>query len=116
MRDDLESKLRDALRPAAPREDFEQRLLIRIAASRDQPVRRRLGSSPATWWFTVAMAATLLLAVGVRYHRVDQEDRDKGLEARREVMEALRVTNDKLDLAYRAVRDQSGVTGGNPGA
>jgi hypothetical protein len=118
MTDDLESKLRDALRPAAPRENFEERLMARIAAAQRDPVKRRgaFTPTPATWWFSAAMAATVILAVGVQHHRVDQENREKGLEARRQVMQALRVTNDKLDLAYRAVRDQSGAIGGDPGA
>jgi hypothetical protein len=118
MTDDLESKLRDALRPTAPREDFERRLMARITATQRDPVKRRGAfiRTPATWWFSAAMAATVILAVGVQEHRVDQENREKGLEARRQVMQALRVTNDKLDLAYRAVRDQSGALGGDPGA
>jgi hypothetical protein len=117
MTDDLESKLRDALRPAAPREDFDQRLMARIAANQGKPAARGAGLAPsrATRWFAAALAATLLLAVGLQLYRVEQQNREKGLEARREVMEALRVTNAKLDLAYRAVRDQSGAINGDPG-
>jgi hypothetical protein len=117
MTDDLESKLRDALRPAAPSEDFDRRLLARLAATQREPVKRRGGfASRTTWWFSAAMAATVILAVGVQHHRAVEENREKGLAASRQVMQALRVTNDKLDLAYRAVRDQSNVVGGNPGA
>jgi hypothetical protein len=117
MADDLESTLRDALRPVAPSEDFERRLVARIAAT-PQPAHRRGGfaSSPATWWFSAAMAATVLLAVGLQHYRAEELNREKGLEASRQVMEALRVTNDKLDLAYRAVKDQSGAISGDPGA
>jgi hypothetical protein len=117
MTDDLESNLRDALRPSAPRENFEQRLMARIAATQREPAKRRSGfGSRRTWWFSAAMAATVFLAVGVQHHRAVEENREKGLEARRQVMQALRVTNDKLDLAYRAVRDQSGAIAGDPGA
>lgn len=117
MTDDLESKLRDALRPAAPGEDFDRRLLARLAATQREPVKRRGGfASRPAWWFSAAMAATVVLAVGVQHHRAVEENREKGLEARRQVMQALRVTNDKLDLAYRAVRDQSGAIAADPGA
>ena len=117
MTDDLESKLRDALRPSAPSEEFETRLLARLAATAREPVKRRGRFVPrTTWWFSAAIAATMVLAVGVQRHRAVEENRARGLEARRQVMEALRVTNDKLDLAYRAVRDQSGTFVGDPGA
>jgi hypothetical protein len=118
MTDDLEAKLRDALRTANPSDDFERRLMARIAATQAKPAKRRdtFVRSPVTWWFSAAMAATVVLAVGLQHYRVDQQNRAKGLEASRQVMEALRVTNDKLDLAYRAVKDQSGVIGGDPGA
>ena len=117
MTDDLESKLRDALRPAAPSEDFARQLLARLAATQREPTKLRgRYASRTTWWFSAALAATVVLAVGVQHHRAVEENREKGLEARRQVMQALRVTNDKLDLAYRAVRDQSGAIAGDPGA
>jgi hypothetical protein len=59
------------------------------------------------WWLSAGLAATLLLAVGVVQHVRVVQERERGLEARREVIEALRVTNQKLDLAYRVVRSQS---------
>jgi hypothetical protein len=34
-----------------------------------------------------------------------QARREQGLEARRELLEALQVTGEKLDVAYRAVND-----------
>jgi hypothetical protein len=58
----------------------------------------------------------VLVAVGaVQYQRMAHE-RQAGLEARREVIEALRVTNQKLDLAYQVVRTQSSPpSNGDPG-
>jgi hypothetical protein len=117
MTDDLESQLREALRPVAPGAEFDRRLLARLTAAQSEPVKRAgRSASRATWWLSAAMAATVILAVGVQHHRAVEENRERGLEARREVMQALRVTNDKLDLAYRAVREQSSTGGGNPGA
>ncbi len=119
MNDDLESQLRAALRPVAPKDGFEQRLLARLEAGR-RPAPRRpprvLGRARAAW-LSAGLAAALLAAVGIG-HRVQQNrERAAGLEARREVLEALRVTNQKLDLAYRAVRAGSAPdTGDAPGA
>jgi hypothetical protein len=49
----------------------------------------------------------LVLAVGVHEHLQQQRLQQSGLEARREVMKALRVTSEKLNLAYEAVKSQS---------
>jgi hypothetical protein len=53
------------------------------------------------------LAASLFVAVGVQHHRSELDQRERGLEARRQVIEALRVTNQKLDLASRVVRGES---------
>jgi hypothetical protein len=118
MSDDLESRLRDALRPAQPRKEFSAQLLARLAAEAAAAAplpasrARRFHSSP--WWLAAGLAASLFVALGVQYHRHALDQRERGLEARRQVIEALRVTNQKLDLAYRVVRSESSETvGGN---
>lgn len=99
---DLESQLRAALRPAAPREAFTKTLLAQISLTRQPRTTLR-----RTAWLTASLAATLLLAVGARQHVQDLRNRESGLEARRQVIEALRMTSQKLDLAYEAVKNQS---------
>jgi hypothetical protein len=47
------------------------------------------------------------LAVGIQQHLQEQRLRQSGLEARREVLQALRVTSQKLNLAFEAVKSQS---------
>lgn len=107
MSRDLEKALREALRPVDPGAGFTGRVLARLAA---QPqTGRRV-------WIPLALAASLVAAVvvGLGWH----ERRElRGLEARRELLEALRVTNQKLELANRLVNGPhpSG-TGQNPGA
>ncbi len=59
------------------------------------------------WWLTASLAACLILAVGVRQHLEQQRVQQSGLEARRQVLEALRMTSQKLNLAYQAVKNQS---------
>ncbi|MDP9010079.1 MAG: hypothetical protein M3N91_15455 [Pseudomonadota bacterium] len=111
MSNDIESKLRAALRPVAPSEEFSQKLLARVIA--DPPARpkpNRLmpqGARPLAWWLTASLAASLILAVGIQQHLQEQRLRQSGLEARREVLQALRVTSQKLNLAYEAVKSQS---------
>jgi sensor domain CHASE-containing protein len=65
-----------------------------------RPVRwRSVGVRPARW-LPVALAASLILTVVVIH---EHRKREQGLQARQQLIEALRVTGEKLDLAYRAV-------------
>jgi hypothetical protein len=110
MNDDIESRMRTALRPVPPSADFSQKLLARLMAEKPVlPKTRRFTRSPrpAAWWFAASLAASVLLAAGVQQHLQQQRLRQSGLEARREVMEALRMTSQKLNLAYEAVKSQS---------
>jgi hypothetical protein len=114
MNDDLESRLRDALRPVEPRKEFSAQLLARIAAESRRPApgraSRARGFRSSPWWLAAGLAASLFVAVGVQHHRSELDQRERGLEARRQVIEALRVTNQKLDLASRVVRGESSET------
>jgi hypothetical protein len=111
MSNDLESRMRGALRPVAPREEFSQELLARTI--HETPARSNPRSftaarlRPMGWWLTASLAASLVLAVGVHQHLQQQRLQQSGLEARREVLKALRVTSQKLNLAYEAVKSQS---------
>ena len=115
MRMDLESRLRAALRPVRPDETFSRKLLANVAGEAG-PERHRWRRAPATaWWLSAGLAASLLLAFGVQHHL--EEQRQRGMEARREVVEALRMTSQKLNLAYEAVQSQaSSLSGETPGA
>jgi hypothetical protein len=102
VNDDLESRLRTALRAVAPSEQLSARLArTPLATSR----RGRIPSS-GRWWFAAGLAASLLIAFGVQQHVHREQEREQGLEARRQVIEALRVTSEKLDLAYEAARQE----------
>jgi hypothetical protein len=111
MSKDIESQMRAALRPIAPSDEFSRRLLTRVALQRpSQPKPRRIGAGglhPLAWWLTASLAASVILAVGVHQHLQQQRLQQSGLEARREVVEALRMTSQKLNLAYEAVKSQS---------
>jgi hypothetical protein len=109
MSKDIESQMRAALRPVAPSEEFSQRLLAGVTNEGPAARKPRRGARvhPLAWWFSASLAASVVLAVGVHQHLQQQRLQQTGLEARREVMEALRVTSQKLNLAYEAVRSQS---------
>ncbi len=110
MSEDIEARMRAALRAVAPREEFSQKLVAKVTG-RHLPARgARRGAArlhPLAWWFSASLAASLILAAGVHQHLQQQRLQQSGLEARREVMEALRVTSQKLNLAYEAVKSQS---------
>jgi len=110
MSKDIESQMRAALRSVAPREEFSQKLLAEVTSQRAAPLKPRRGASgwhPVAWWFSASLAASVVLAVGVHQHMQQQRLQQSGLEARREVLEALRVTSQKLNLAYEAVKSES---------
>ena len=110
MSKDLEARLRDILRPVQPSEESSARLLERLAAAaRPQDTVRSFHPRrvTATLWVSAALAASLLLAVGIFHRAKELQERVAGLAARQQVLEALRVTNRKLNLAYLTVMSES---------
>jgi hypothetical protein len=108
MSKDLESQMRAALRPVAPSDAFSQKLIAKLAAQhRAAHHSRWQAAKPAAWWASLAMAACLLIAIGIQHRLQESRERESGLAARREVVEALRVTSQKLNLAYEVVKGQS---------
>jgi hypothetical protein len=99
MSDDLDQQLHKALRPVDPGERFTRNVLSRATAQqRQEPFRWRWAAALAT----VAVGTAALYGWQVR--------RSEGLEARRQLIEALHVTGEKLDLASRAIKDSTGTT------
>ena len=105
----FERELRQRLRPVDAPEGFAERLMAALPAERKptvvafiaKPVRpvRHFGV-PA------ALAASLLGAVLFGMHVANERalrEEQAGIAASRELMQALRVTSQKLDLAYEAV-------------
>jgi hypothetical protein len=111
MSEDLESRLRAALRPVAPREEFTRNLIARVIADKGREANahgtRRRSTNATAWWLSASMAASLLIAAGVEHYLQERREAERGLEARREVIEALRMTSQKLNLAYEVIKSQS---------
>jgi hypothetical protein len=101
MSDDVEGKLREALRPVEPSAGFADRVLARVQAEQHRKSRRQ-------WRIPASLAATLVLGLGLYLRVHQQRETVAGLEARRQVIEALRLTDRKLDLAYQTVKEASG--------
>jgi len=109
-------------RPIAPSAALEKKL---IAAVTDKPALApvktrwfgRRGAHARARWLTIGAAACVLIAVGMQHRLQQRDERENGFEARRQVVEALRMTSQKLDLAYEIVKSQSAsLDDENPGA
>lgn len=96
MTEELENGLRRSLRATDPGELFTRRVMQRLPHEHRVAPRRWL-----TW--SAGLAASLLLVFGIRQQVLEQREQAAGLRAKRELLEALRVTSGKLDLAYQAV-------------
>ena len=101
MSKDFEQQLREALRPVDPEEGFEQRVMARIAQERS---RKR---AKVTRWVSVALAASVLFAAILGAHEWQLRREQEGREARKQLIEALRLTGEKLDVAYQAVNREA---------
>ena len=113
MNTDLDDELRKALRPVSPHEGFAERVMSRIDSTPAAQPRRWLPKQLRGW--PAALAASVVLCAALIYAwQVDRERR--GLEARRQLLEALHVTGEKLDLAYRGVMRESPPPSGDSGA
>jgi hypothetical protein len=109
MSDFLEDELRRALRPADPGDDFTRSVMARITrAAAAAPIARRIPvSHRVAQWLPAALAASLLAAIIVNHEHVEERTVQEGLRAREQLLQALRVTSEKLDLAYDVVHDTS---------
>jgi negative regulator of sigma E activity len=102
MTQDIESALRGALRPVEPDEGFAERVMARITNEPLRPMR------PQRRWMPYAIAASLVGAISVLVgtHQHEQRIRE-GQAARAQLMAAMQMTGDKLELVYQAVNDSS---------
>jgi hypothetical protein len=107
MSNELNERLRAALRPVDPGDTFTQSVLARIASEppRASVPAYRAGRMLELRWLSGALLAIVATGLLVA-HQWQARHIQEGQDARRQVMEALRVTSNKLDLAYRAVKDK----------
>jgi negative regulator of sigma E activity len=130
MSTEFEDQLRRALRPVDPPDGFAARVMRALPERREPatvtpiatarvPVSTARALPRASLWrrfsTPTALAASLIVAVLVGQHVAlerSRQEQDAGLAASRELMQALRVTSQKLDLAYQAVQEPPPATAG----
>jgi hypothetical protein len=101
---ELEQALRRALRPVDPGEQFGARVAARLAGEAGVggrvPGRQRMRT---TRWAPLALAACAMAAVGVlRWHHQAFE-RQRALEARAQLLQALSIIGANIDTVRVAV-------------
>jgi hypothetical protein len=118
MSEDVDKRLREALKPVDPGSGFTDAVMTRID-SRAQPGARsssrtavdRLLSvglrvrAPAWRWLSGAAAAIVIAALLV--HTQQTRHTREGLAARQALLEALQVTAKSLQVAKRALNDSN---------
>jgi hypothetical protein len=105
MSNELNDRLRAALRPVDPGESFTQGVLARIASEPPRATVSPHRDVIELRWLSGALLAVVATGFLVA-HQWRAQHAQQGQEARRQVLEALRVTSEKLDLAYRVVKDK----------
>ena len=102
--EELERRLRRALRAVDPGQGFAPRVLARIAAGAVHPAGPARAGAVLSW-LTFGLAASVIVAV-LLAHEWQVRRLEQGREARRQLFEALKVTDDKLSLTYRVVNSE----------
>jgi hypothetical protein len=111
MTEDIENELRRRLRPVEAPEGFADRVMRALPTDVKPAVIISLPTPRRSWMrqfgMPTALAASLLAAVMLGRYSAEQRElraEREGLEASRELMQALRLTSDKLDIAFEAVQ------------
>jgi negative regulator of sigma E activity len=106
----FEDELRRRLRPVDAPAGFTERLMAALPAEQKPTVvalrPRPLRSSVRQFGIPTALAASLVGAVLFGMHVANDRalrEQQEGIAASQQLMQALRVTSQKLDLAYEAV-------------
>ena len=105
MSNDLEDSLRAALRPVDPGEKFTMGVLARIADESTRTLAARRPYATVLRWTSVALAVSLVMGILVA-RELRMRHTQRGLQARAELLQALKLTGEKLDIAYRVVNDE----------
>ncbi|HVP33449.1 MAG TPA: hypothetical protein VMT09_07335 [Steroidobacteraceae bacterium] len=102
--EELERRLRGALGAVDPGTGFAPGVLARIAAEPRRPERpARAGA--VVGWLAFGLAASVIIAI-LLAHQWQVQRLEQGREARRQLIEALRMTDEKLNLASRVVNGE----------
>lgn len=103
-KEQLERRLQSALAAVDPGEGLVPGVMARIAAEPAHGMRPPRAGAVASW-LAFGLAASVILAF-LMAHEWQVRRLEQGREARRQLIEALRVTDEKLNLAYRVVNSE----------
>ncbi|HEX8617766.1 MAG TPA: hypothetical protein VF911_09305 [Thermoanaerobaculia bacterium] len=104
----LEHDLKRALRAEAPPAGFAARVMQRIEEERSEGTETarlsgQAAMQPRHWWRTAAASVTFCLVLGgYATHKVVEHRR--GEQAKEQVLEAMRITSEKMRYAQQEVR------------
>ncbi|HTY64337.1 MAG TPA: hypothetical protein VMG30_18955 [Acidobacteriota bacterium] len=101
----LENELRNAMRREEPPEGFAGRVLARTQETKQGAWTGIFASRSLRW--ALAGAMCLALAVAGIEHKRAQDERARGEAAKQQLMLALRITADKLQIAQEKVQQHS---------
>jgi hypothetical protein len=104
MSQDLDESLRSALRQVDPGERFTRGVMSAVAQDSSRSQSAPAKPRTAFRWTSTALVVSLVVAV-VSTHQWQARRQERGLQARRQLMQALQLTGEKLDLAYQVVND-----------
>jgi hypothetical protein len=94
--------LKQALRRVEPPDGFDQRVLARLEPSRQH---RRTAPRFTAWVTAAGLSFASLGGIAIYQHQLEQR---KGMEARDQLMLALRITGKKLDAVRSTINNEEG--------
>jgi hypothetical protein len=108
MSEDFEEALRRALRREDPGEAFAGRVVSRLASG--GPAQARVAGLDArrprmlrSRWLPAALAACLIAAIGLYQMRRHALDAERATEARAQLLQALSIASDNVNIVRTAV-------------
>lgn len=105
MTDEFDKALQRALRPQRPNPDFADRIVATLGSSAARPAWADFIRSRAlrSRWLPVALAACLIAGVGVVQLRQRALDAERANQARAQLLEALSIASDNVNIVRAAV-------------
>jgi phosphopantetheinyl transferase (holo-ACP synthase) len=101
---ELDDELRRVLRREDPPPGFAERVMRRVETR--QPEQRMDVARPSVMRWAAAAMLVAALGGGLQYRAVQQQrERIRGEAAKEQVMKALRITADKLQVVQSAVKE-----------
>jgi len=101
----LEDELRNAMQREEPPEGFAERVLARASAKK-QGLWSGIFASRQLRWALAGALCLVLTVSGIEYKR-SREEHARGEAAKEQLMLALRITADKLQLAQEKVQEHA---------